>query len=226
MAKGGPTLYEARRAKDGVTALPHAMGSRAMRVPLGFVLIAAAIVLAFATGTYFLGYRAGVAAADQADAQARQGATRTIDPLLSQPTAPAQLGSTNPRIDSPEIAPQPRRTAPASLDSPLDSPLGPPPVGDPRQVGLNYFILADGLRPEGAAEVVAFCRSQGLDAITVPSHNARSQVIVLPGYGREGREVAPVKALEAKIRAVGAKWKALGRGNGDFRDSYPKIFKG
>ena len=74
--------------------------------------------------------------------------------------------------------------------------------------------------------MIAFCRGLGLDAVTISSHNARSQVIVLPGFGRDDRAGEPVKALEARIRAVGAKWKALGRGNGDFRDCYYKIFKG
>ena len=32
--------------------------------------------------------------------------------------------------------------------------------------------------------------------------------------------------LSSSAQGVGAKWKALGRGNGDFRDFYPKLFKG
>jgi hypothetical protein len=93
-------------------------------------------------------------------------------------------------------------------------------------VGLNYFIIVDGISPDRAGEMIAFCRGLGLDAVTISSHNARSQVIVLPGFGWDDRAGGPVKALEARIRAVGAKWKALGRGNGDFRDFYPKLFKG
>ncbi|MSR69779.1 MAG: hypothetical protein EXS17_05485 [Phycisphaerales bacterium] len=222
MAKGATTLYEARRAKDGISVLPNSTGSRAMRVPFGFVLVLCTIVIALGMGVYYLGFRAGVASADLTHNEAQQGATRTIDPLLSQ-SARDGGGTGTPRAaNPPEIAPQPRRIAPAVGDTPL----GPPPIGDPRQAGLNYLIIADVLAPDRANELVGFCRGQGLDAITIPSHNARSQVIVLPGYGWEDREGDPVKALEAKIRAVGAKWKALGRGNGDFRDFYPKLFKG
>ncbi len=222
MAKGATTLYEARRAQDGVTALTTASGPRAVRVPLGFVLIVCAVVALLAAGTYYLGFRAGAASANQLHADALDGVGQTIDPLLSQAQRGTPRRVAEPALNPPEIAPQPRRT----IQSAGDAPLGPPPVGDPREVGLNYLIIADVLAPDRASELVSYCRSQGLDAITIPSHNARSQVIVLPGYGWEDREGAPVKSLEAKIRAVGAKWKALGRGNGDFRDFYPKLFKG
>lgn len=223
MAKGVTTLYEARRAKDGVAGLPNARGPRAMRVPLGFVLMLCAAVVALAMGTYYLGFRAGMASANEVHTDAQQGATRTIDPLIAQGGQSVDPRGGAPRVvNAPEITPQPQRTIPSNGNAPL----GPPPTGDPRQVGLNYLVIADVLAPDRASELVGFCRGQGLDAITIPSHNARSQVIVLPGYGWEDREGALVKALEAKIRAVGAKWKALGRGNGDFRDFYPKLFKG
>ncbi len=222
MAKGGTTLYEARRAKDGVTVLQHGLGPRAMRIPLGFMLVIFAIVVALATGTYYLGFRAGVASANQEHSEARQGATQTIDPVSPQGQRAGPRAGAGQSVNAPEITPQPQRTIPSNGNAPL----GPPPTGDPRQVGLNYLIIDDVLAPDRASELVAFCRGQGLDAITIPSHNARSQVIVLPGYGWEDREGALVKALEAKIRAVGAKWKALGRGNGDFRGFYPKLFKG
>ena len=34
-----------------------------------------------------------------------------------------------------------------------------------------------------------------------------------------------IKALEAKIRSVGEKWKKLARGNKDFGDAYPELFR-
>ena len=146
--------------------------------------------------------------------------------LLAPATASGSNGSKRTAGDrTPEIQQSTNLTASAGANQGL-SPLGPPPISDPRVVGLYYYIIVDGISADRAAEVIAFCRGLGLDAVTISSHNARSQVIVLPGFGRDDRAGEPVKALEARIRAVGAKWKALGRGNGDFRDCYYKIFKG
>ncbi len=225
MTKGARTLYEARRAKDGVADSPIASAPRALRVPIGFAVVVLAIIIAIAVGIYFLGYRAGRAAGENEGVDARQGLAQTRDPLLLPQANAGAERSTDPQ--------RPRANQPKGVDagqskgeSPLESPLGAPPAGDPRQSGLNYFIIADGMSSDRTAEMVSFCRGLGLDAVAIPSHNARSQVIVLPGFGWDDRAGAPVKALEANIRAVGAKWKALGRGNGDFRDFYPKLFKG
>ncbi len=208
MAKGATTLYEARRAQDGVTALPHSASQRALRIPIGFLIILLAVVIALVVVGYYIGFGAGFDAGTQSKLDASEGVARTVDPLVVVTVPPVKAQSNQ------------------SLATSAGTPLAPPPAGDPRQIGLNYIIIADVLPPERASEMVAYCRSQGLDAISIPRHNARSQVIVLPGFGWEDREGAQVKALEAQIRAVGAKWKALGRGNGDFRDFYPKLFKG
>lgn len=96
---------------------------------------------------------------------------------------------------------------------------------DPRLPGLNYFILAT-TDPAGATEMVEFCRANGLDAHIGGGHNGRlRQVVVLPGFPSDGRGSPEIKALEAKITQVGAQWKALRRGNSDFRDYYPKLQK-
>lgn len=222
MTKGAKTLYEARRAKDGMTALPIASTPRALRLPMGFAIVVGAIIIAIAVAIYFFGYRAGFAAAENVGNEARQGLAQTTDPLLTDPT----IGGRVPEIQ------QPRSKGVSDGGSGPQSPpasqvsLGPPHLGDPRQIGLNYFIIADAIAADRAGEMVAFCRGLGLDAVAISSHNARLQVNVLPGFGWDDRAGAPVKALEANIRAVGAKWKALGRGNGDFRDFYPKLFKG
>jgi hypothetical protein len=51
-------------------------------------------------------------------------------------------------------------------------------------------------------------------------------VIVLPGYKDASQKSSPdIKALEAKIRSVGEKWKKLARGNKDFGDAYPELFR-
>lgn len=220
MTKGARTLYEARRAKDGVDASPTRSAPPALRLPMGSAILVGAVIVSITIGIYFVGYRAGVSAAESVALEARQGLAQTRDPLLNTPGkgVPAQ----NQAGETPEI----QQSSASAAGNAGQSSLGPLPIGDPRKVGLNYYIIADGISADRAVEMVAFCRGLGLDAVAISSHNARSQVNVLPGFGWDDRAGGPVKALEANIRAVGAKWKALGRGNGDFRDFYPKLFKG
>ncbi len=102
--------------------------------------------------------------------------------------------------------------------------LGPAPGGDPRQDGLNYFVVAHTANRNGEA-MVDFCRKNGLDAHLVPDDNGELRlVIVAPGFASGERQSAVVKTLEAKIRSVGLKWKNAARGNRDFGDAYPKKF--
>jgi hypothetical protein len=207
MSKLPSTLYEARRSGAG----SGASGTRSLRLPIGVLFLALFLLTGGGYLLWSLGYHAGLRSVEQQRADAALVAARTTDPLAS----PAALQpSWNPEVQgSPRVA-----TAPGGL--------GPAPVGDPRSTGFNYFILADGISNDRASEMVSFCRGQGLDAIAVPSNNARFLVFVQPGFGWDDRGGPAVKALEASIRSVGAKWKALGRGNGDFRDFYPKLFKG
>lgn len=205
------TLYEARRSQ-GASPIPTSLSSPpALRIPLGIVVLGLVLVIGIGVGAYALGYRAGVAAGEQSAFEAGQAPAHTSDPLARVPVDPAAATTTT-------------TTGPAVQPGPTG--LGPAPAADPRVAGLNYFILAGEIASDRAAEMVTFCRSMGLDVVAVSGNNGRSQVIALPGFGRDERSGAPVKALEASIKAVGAKWKALGRGNGDFRDYYPKLHKG
>lgn len=115
----------------------------------------------------------------------------------------------------------------ASQDPDLGGPLGQVPKGiDPRQAGLNYFVVASVLEAN-ADKMVQFCRERGLDAWVVPDHNGRlREITVLPGLPKSELEGARAKALKARILKVGLQWKAAGRGNADFSGCYPKLFNG
>ena len=97
---------------------------------------------------------------------------------------------------------------------------------DPRVKGMFYFVVGHP-SSERRVEMLNFCREQGLDAYLVADVKALSRsIIVLPGYrDRSERSSPEIKALEAKIKQVGKKWKVKETGNKDFDDAYPAEFK-
>lgn len=211
MRRGAPTLYEMRRAvRDSAPSVP---GRGSVRLPTGVVALAVAACVALVTVAYVVGYGIGKSAGERESMQAP--VPPLVDPLAGSASLPALpvVGGAQP------ASAQPAGTTPPGLG------MTPFTGDDPRLSGLNYFILAT-TDPSGATEMVEFCRANGLDAHIGGGHNGRlRQVVVLPGFPSDGRGSPEIKALEAKIKQVGAQWKALRRGNSDFRDYYPKLQK-
>jgi hypothetical protein len=150
-----------------------------------------------------------------------------VDPVVVAPPAagtPSNSGS--PAI--PAMKPADGATAPAKRPAADGRPLPPAANNnaDPRVKGYRYYVLA---HPSGekAPGIVDFCRANGLDAYLVPDDTALfRKIIVLPGYKDASERNSPeIKALEAAIKRVGAKLKAQARGNPDFADAYPEIFR-
>ena len=188
---------------------------------------------------------------DQADAGAvneapvPSAANRSADagglavevPVASGRRDPARVSETvRPQPGGTTVVPAPAPSAPTAAASenrgsaPVadsDQPLGPMPKGiDPRQSGLNYFVVASVLEAN-ADKIVQFCRDRGLDAWVVPDHNGRlREITVLPGVPKSELEGARAKALKARILKVGLQWKAAGRGNADFSGCYAKLYNG
>lgn len=215
MRRGAPTLYEMRRAvRESSPAVP---GRGSVRLPTGVIAAAAAACVALVTGAYIVGYGVGKGVGERESMQAP--VPPLVDPLSNassggSPAAPADPGAL-PVVGG----------GGAAETSPAGAGLTPFTGDDPRLPGLNYFILAT-TDPAGATEMVDFCRANGLDAHIGGGHNGRlRQVVVLPGFPSDGRGSPEIKALEARIKQVGAQWKALRRGNSDFRDYYPKLQK-
>jgi hypothetical protein len=189
---------------------------------MGVVALAVAGSAALVTVAYIVGYGVGKGAGEREAIQSPAPPLR--DPLAG--SAPLAQGSSSPvggmsaRGDAGSPADPTRGTGASGTPA-----LTPYTGDDPRLPGLNYFILAT-TDPAGASEMVDFCRACGLDAHIGGGHNGRlRQVVVVPGFPSDGRGSPEIKALEAKIKQVGAQWKALRRGNSDFRDYYPKLQK-
>ncbi len=225
---GRPAPVEAALA-GGLAPAPSPAGpGRFVKVPVGYAYLAVAVGLAALVLVYIYGYSTGEAAASKRFEERRieeltsQGNLPAYDPMTAGKTPPSLRSGTG-EAGAGGQALGPQRGGDAGATSPND--LGPQPGGDPRQAGLNYFVIAhtDGVR--GPA-LVQFCRSNGLDAHLVPDDNGRPRlVIVCPGFAAGERQSAEVKALEAKIRSVGIRWKSAARGNSDFGDLYPKKHK-
>ncbi|MBL9149931.1 MAG: hypothetical protein JNM94_14670 [Phycisphaerae bacterium] len=201
--------------------------ARFVRVPVGLLYLAVAVVLVAVVGGYLYGVsvgermqreRLGQQRADEMDAA---GNLPKVDPLAAG-KRPASLGGDG------EAAGAGNRTASGDAGNAAETPtpgdLGPAPGGDPRENGLNYFIVAHTATRNGEA-MVTFCRKNGLDAHLVPDDNGELRlVIILPGFAGGERQSAEVKALERRIREVGRRWKDAARGNRDFGDAYPSKF--
>jgi hypothetical protein len=214
MRRGAPTLYEMRRAvRESAPSVP---GRGSVRLPTGVIALALASGVALIAVAYVIGYGIGKRVGERESMQAP--APPLVDPLAGSASGGSAAPGSVPAlpvvggIQPSEAAPQGPGLTPFTGD-------------DPRLPGLNYFILAT-TDPAGATEMVDFCRANGLDAHIGGGHNGRlRQVVVLPGFPSDGRGSPEIKALEAKIKQVGAQWKALRRGNSDFRDYYPKLQK-
>jgi hypothetical protein len=213
MRRGAPTLYEMRRAvrESG----PSAPGRGSVRLPTGVLAMGVAACVALITVAYVVGYSIGKHAGER---ESLQGPVPPLVDPLAQASSEPQPGASGDTL--------PVVGGTAASDTARAVPELTPFTGDdPRLPGLNYFILAT-TDPSGATEMVEFCRSNGLDAHIGGGHNGRlRQVVVVPGFPSDGRGSPEIKALEAKIKQVGAQWKALRRGNSDFRDYYPKLQK-
>ncbi len=223
-------------------AVPVGPG-RFLKIPVGYAYVAIAAALAALVCVYIYGFSAGENSSAKRFEQRRieelnaQANLPTYDPLtagkrpqsLQNDSAGSPSGGERPRTPA-GGSPEAGRSTPAGDRGPPGDgggaqDLGPAPGGDPRQPGLNYFVLAHAAALKGAP-MVEFCRKNGLDAHLVPDDNGELRlVIVCPGFSGGERQSAAVKALEAKIRSVGLKWKSSARGNGDFGDLYPKKHK-
>jgi len=183
-------------------ATQHAPGEPIVfQIPLLWVVAGGVLVVGVAIGSYWMGTRSN-------------GAPRP-EPAVVSP---------GPEDGGQPPAPQP--PAPIPDNGRVSGPVSSDNTGDPRVKGYKYFVLAHP-STERAPGMVEFCRANGLDAYLVPDDNAMlRKIIVLPGY-RDSAEKASdkIRGLEAAIRRVGEKWKNAARGNKDFSDAYPELFR-
>lgn len=192
--------------------------SRTLRIPLGFVFVAAALVIALVIGAHAIGYHRG-AEKERTEAFRRAfGEPIPVDPLAQQ-AGPERVGGgggggqavqPSPATDGGGQATQGGRQPARSAANP----------GDPRTLGLNYFHVAR--VDEGEAErIAAFLNANGVAAAVVPSNNPRLRIVVATRGFPRGEVFGPeANALKSKIQRVGRLYKAQQNGSTDFSDVY------
>lgn len=233
--RNGPALYELMGKRGEGAADAPAPGARPPVLTAGQMQFAtfAALALTIAVVSYLFGVARGerigresLLAEREEERQLLEQGRPSAGTPAAQPQAPASGNSAISQMNGGAVpsSAQPASEPPASATGDL----GPQPVDqDPRQTGLAYFVLTT-TKPAYAVPVVRFYRERGLDAWAVPVQNSRSgdvEVIVLPGFPEAERSSATVKDFESRIRRVGLLYKAAGRGNPDFADMFPKIFR-
>lgn len=197
---------------------------RSVRIPVGFLFLAGAGVIAVGIISFMIGHRAGGRAMEAQYADRFGGMpmmTPVRDPLTEgadqeEPGgyADGDLRSTVERAEEAATVPVTEPPAPVVIDQRQWGPV----ESDPRQEDLHYFILAT-TRTEGARRLAEFCRVNGLEAYVVPSNNSRLRcVTVLPGF--ETKSGPQVRRMREQIHRIGAMWKARYPVESDLRDAF------
>ncbi len=235
--RAAPALYELMRrpgapttsaSSPAMTGTPRRVG-KAPGMPSTFeISLRRAIVLGIAVVAavsiaYGIGVKRGSSANTGAPRSGSDAESVSAPSVVSQqtsPVIPAIPGKSSGATGSKTAA-----LVPGTSGSGKSAPVARSATdnkSDPRVKGMFYFVVGHP-SSDRRLEMLKFCRDQGLDAYLVADVNALSRkIIVLPGY-RDSSEKSSseIKALEAKIKQVGKKWKGNNPGNKDFDDAYP-----
>lgn len=186
------------------------------RLPNGAVWLLALGLVGLILLSYWVGIWRGYRRAER---DFHAGATTTSQaghvPSLAAPTPVGTQGAA------------PTRTSSALQPAPGNLPLLLKGTGEPRAVGLNYFVLAH--YPQADAErLILFLASQGVQAAAVRGPDQRLfQVIALRGFVREELTSPARQQLEQTLRQLGRAWSNQKLGP-DFSKSgiYLDLFEG
>ena len=200
--------------------------ARFIRIPVGFLWCGVLILLGCLVGVYLLGYQRGVVQGEIAIALDMDDSARTDEQLLGvsevgaspPPAAPVER-TTSPTNEPSEVVEVEEAPAPAPTPEPTR------PSGDPRQPGLNYYVISHPSESK-AQELVDFCRANDLAAHLIRTESGSPKVIVTPGYQAGGSSSPEITRLRATIRSVGVLWKRQDPGqNGDFSTYFPEKWR-
>jgi hypothetical protein len=201
---------------------------RSVRLPVGYVIVGLTLAFVVVLLAYIFGHQRGQSTErgrleERLATSMTPGDLETLDPMVNPASSdgrgvlssvPPATGPVNSRA-KPVIRPPVTPSSWGTLE----------PKTDPRSKGMTYFVLAE-TNQSGAVKLAEYCRANGLETYVVLAKNSRRQVIAFPGFQRSSRMNPEVKALEAQIHSIGAKWKKNERGDSDLSDAYPLTYNG
>ena len=219
------TLYELMQQASETTdaKAPNRSDSavrsaRVVRLPIGFLYAGLVVVLLLLIAFYAYGYHrghSGMAAQwaqdtiDAAEADRVLEQTREVSSARVTPEQSAATSSSKPSDDRRVAAPN---TVPRA-------------AADPRQPGLNYYIICHPSRAK-VDELVAFCGEHGLVVHSTPNRKGDPKVYVTPGFASGESSGERMVALRGRIREVGVLWNRRDPGqNSDFSTHYPEKYQ-
>ncbi|MHC4976932.1 MAG: hypothetical protein ACYTF7_10065 [Planctomycetota bacterium] len=195
-----------------------------VRIPTGYLFVAAATIVALIMGGYLVGFNRGSANERSARGQeiARDLDSQTVrDPLVRTAPLNPTLLQASPDDGGDQIAattePSISEDGGASLTEAI---VAIAPDTDPRVPGMNYYIIARDL-PDEAVRAATYLRQNGIQASALPTGRPdRKLVVAMEAFasGQTSSQVA--RDLKASIQEAGRLWKRDHRGTTDFSDCY------
>lgn len=201
---GEPTEATAEAGRGGV-----ASGGTGRAVLCGLALVALVLV-AYSVGQS----RSGQPGGPGGGGQAASGAGGAVTPDMLGRVQPVPVAP-----DNPPNAHQPVPNVPVTVHDGQG--------GDPREKGVNYFILAHYPEKE-ARKLVQFLSSQGVETVAVRRKNSSRlyQVLALRPFP-SGTLGSPQRSTyQRQLQRLGQTWKQRHKGPTDLADMYPARYNG
>ena len=199
------------------------MGSRIIRLPVGYVFLAIGLGIVLLFGGYFVGYQVrDREISGERTRDARADLDGISDPTLDNvPPQPGLLDGLNGRGGAENRASEAQnaggaRPNPYLIDDWMD---------DPRTSGMNYFIVAT-QPPEEADRAAEFLAERGLEVVRLPVDNGGlAMVVVLEGFAPGETTSSRKRQLEARIKRLGREYQRDHGGGTDFESAYLRKYR-
>ena len=208
--------------------------ARTLRIPLGYLFVAAGVLVVLLATAYGIGFNRGehagllLRAQDQQDMLERQSRMNAVSEV-SEPSVSRGDGlraSSGSREVMPLTDSEPKLPTPPVATSPATSPEAAVAFGDQREIGINYYVI-DHPSQAKVDQLIDFCLEHDLEARRTTTRGGGAKVYVLPGFASGGGRSPEIVRLLDRIREVGILWKRLApRQNSDFSTRYAEKYKG
>lgn len=219
------------RRSEGLRAV--LFGGPAYAVPANLIYIGSALLILILLLTWIGGVKRGRAL----EAQRLDPFIRAAGPGVTEPDALPPGPSGLQQGGQPQGGQAgPRQNDAARQQQPAPQPRTPVP-GDPRESGLNYYMLATLTRPE-AERAVTFLAQNGVDSFAIASpvdrragdaknpdpSEALFELYALPGVSGDEyrRKATKMTNLEAAVARLGPIWQKDHKGSSNFARAFWK----